>query len=150
VYFDSCNIRKLYSQQPPERRHWYTTRPCLPFLMTDSYVHYIYNITAAGDSITISSQLGSSCQYGTEKAGGTAGPSRTTCRVTLQQSARRTAVFGQPSSLRPHWLQPCKAATIGRHRKDCRNTHTRAGLSQVHTYCTSCVGIQMAQNTQDL
>ncbi len=37
-----------------------------------------YNVTAAGDSI--STQLGSSCQgnrYGTEKAGGTARPSRT-------------------------------------------------------------------------
>ncbi len=29
-----------------------------------------------------------------------------TCRVTLLQPARRGAVLGQPSSLRPHWWYP--------------------------------------------
>ncbi len=52
--------------------------------------------------------MGSSCQgsrYGTEKAGCKAvnHVQNHTCRLTLLQTARRTAVFGQPSSLRPHW-----------------------------------------------
>ncbi len=63
---------------------------------------------------SIRSQLGSSSQgnrYSTGKAGGTA-PS--TCRVTLLQPARRAAMLGQPSSLRPHGLQhtPSPPSTV--------------------------------------
>ncbi len=69
-------------------------------------VVYIYYITAARNSI--SSQLGSSCQgnrYCTEKAGGTARPSRTKSDLSGRSPpaiARRAAVLGHSPSLRPH------------------------------------------------
>ncbi len=67
---------------------------------------YIYNITAARDSI--SSQLVSSGQgnrYGTENAGGTARPSRTKSQLPGNFPLASQAMLGQPSSLRPHWVK---------------------------------------------
>jgi hypothetical protein len=63
--------------------------------MKDGCVQYIYCITSAENSIR--SQLGSPCQ------GNRYGAENHTCRVTLLQPARRAAVLGQNSSLRPHW-----------------------------------------------
>jgi hypothetical protein len=73
---------------------------------------YIYYTTAAGNSI--SSQLGSCCQgnrYGTEKAGGTARPSRKKTHLPVHsppasQADRR--VGSALYSLRPHWLAACR------------------------------------------
>ncbi len=69
---------------------------------------YIYCITAAGNSF--SSQLSSSWQgnqYGTEKAGGTARPSRTKSHLpghspSASQAGRH--VGPALNSFRPHWL----------------------------------------------
>jgi hypothetical protein len=80
-----------------------TGHALLAWLSSRRMVVYIYYKTRAGNSN--SSQLGSP-QYG---KGSRYGPSITykkshTCRVTLLQLARRAAVLGQHSSLRPHWL----------------------------------------------
>jgi hypothetical protein len=65
----------------------------------DGWFVYIWHIIVAGNSI--SSQLGSSSQgnrYGTEKAAGTARPSRTKSHLPGHSPpARRDAVLGQPS-----------------------------------------------------
>ncbi len=75
--------------------------------LAHNMVVYIYFITSAGNSI--SSQLGSSCKghrYGTEKAGGTARPSRTKSHLSSHSppASQAAAALGQPSSLR---LQYC-------------------------------------------
>jgi hypothetical protein len=66
--------------------------------------HLLYSITADGN--TISSQLGSSCQgnrYSTEKASGTAPPSRTKLHLPgnsspASQAGRRVGPVLQPSA----------------------------------------------------
>ncbi len=65
--------------------------------------------TAAGNSI--STQLGSFCQdnrYCTKKASGSARPSRTKSHLSGHSSLASQAFrrVSQPSSLRPHWLNP--------------------------------------------
>ncbi len=93
----------------PERRHGSTRVPghddFLLWRSSSRIVVYIYHITAAGNSTN--SQLGSSCQGNRYivKAGGAARPSRTKSHL-LGHTARRAAVLGQPSSLRPHWFLP--------------------------------------------
>jgi hypothetical protein len=73
--------------------------------MTDGCVHLLYYITTAGNSI--STHLGSSCKAtGTVRKRQAVWPvhhiQNHTCRVTFLQPARRAAVLGQPSSIRPH------------------------------------------------
>ncbi len=89
----------------PERSHLSTRVPGHAFLAWRILWRMVGTFIAAGYSI--SSQLGISRQRNpdsTEKAGSTARPSRTKSHLpgTLLQPAKRAAVSGQPSSLRPY------------------------------------------------
>jgi hypothetical protein len=70
--------------------------------MTDGCVHLQYNSSLKFHQFAV---MGSSCQgnwYGMENAGGAARPSRTKSHIPGHSLP---AVFGQHSSLRPHWLK---------------------------------------------
>ncbi len=73
--------------------------PCMTKLMTDGWVHLLYNTT--GNSISSQLLSGQPVCDGQEVR-----PvyhlQNHTCRFTLPQPDRRAAVLGQPSSLRPH------------------------------------------------
>jgi hypothetical protein len=86
---------------------YYSTRPCpaMPSLHDRAHDRWLHRV-----HIFTRDETGLVCQgnrYGKEKAGGTARPvhdvQNHTCRVTLLRPARRAAVLGQPSRLRPHW-----------------------------------------------